>query len=94
MKHTRSAAQRRIFTAVLLFLVGVLLGGTLTVNAAGPYCVAGSFASWAAPDSVSMTDMGGGLYEANVIIPTIGSYEFKITNCTWECGIPRGELVV
>lgn len=88
MKHTRNAAQRRIFSAVLLFLVGVLLGGTLTVNAAGPYCVAGSFAGWAGPDSVILDDMGGGLYEATVTIPTIGSYEFKITNCTWDVGFP------
>jgi len=88
MNDTRSAAQRRVFTAVLLFLVGVLLGGTLTVNAAGPYCVAGSFAGWAGPDSVSMDAMGGGLYEATVTIPAVGSYEFKITNCTWGTTFP------
>lgn len=88
MKNTRSVAQRRLFTAVLLLLVGVLLGGTLTVNAAGPYCVAGSFAGWAVPNSVTMDDMGGGLYEATVTIPVVGSYEFKITNCTWDVAFP------
>lgn len=90
MHIARALAQRRMISAVLLVLVSLLLGMTWPAFGQGgsPYCVAGSFQGWDA-DANPMTQRATfSEYELNAIIPTAGSYEFKITNCTWDVTYP------
>ena len=70
----------------------VCLAGAVAVTVAAlaappPYYVTGDFNGWNAAGNL-MTDMGGGIYQTTITVPTPGRHEFKITEGDWSWNTP------
>ncbi|MCC6483548.1 MAG: PEP-CTERM sorting domain-containing protein [Armatimonadetes bacterium] len=69
-------------------LIAALAVVALAVPAGADYYLAGDFNGWNASGTL-MTDMGGGVYQANLTAIGAGRHEFKVTQGSWGTDVPN-----